>query len=296
MSDPSSHTPVVIHDLSDLRRTVGNWRKSGERVGLIPTMGALHQGHLELVDRARKHARRTIASIFVNPTQFAPHEDFEQYPRSLDDDCAKLARHGCDAVWAPSAASMYPDGFASRIVMSGPAEGLETDFRPHFFTGVATVCCKLFTQTQPDIAVFGEKDFQQLSVVRRMARDLDLGLEVIGHPTVREADGLALSSRNAYLDDDERALAPHLYAVLQDVAAEVRSGAPIGSSERRALARLIEAGFSSVDYVAVRHSVTLKPIADDDAAARLAGRVLAAVWLGRTRLIDNVAVSSLSND
>ena len=204
----------VIRAIADLRAQVRAWRGRGDSVALIPTMGALHEGHLQLVRLARARAKRAVVSIFVNPTQFAPHEDFDRYPRDEAGDLAKLAGVGCDVVWGPTLKVMYAEGFATRIVPAGAAEGLESDFRPHFFGGVATVCCKLFTQVLPDIAVFGEKDYQQLMVVTQMVRDLDLPLEIVGAPTVREADGLAMSSRNAYLSAEERRAAPTMHRAI----------------------------------------------------------------------------------
>jgi pantoate--beta-alanine ligase len=277
----------VIRTISDLRAQVRDWRSRGDSVALIPTMGALHEGHLELVRLARSRAKRAVVSIFVNPTQFAPHEDFERYPRDEAGDLIKLADVGCDAVWGPAREVMYADGFATRVVPAGAAEGLESDFRPHFFGGVATVCCKLFTQVLPDIAVFGEKDYQQLIVVTQMVRDLDLPLEIVGAPTVREADGLAMSSRNAYLSAEERRIAPTLNRAILEVAAKVAGGGEIGEATGRAKAALTAAGFGKIDYVEVRDAATLK------AVPREAGRplrVLAAAWLGKTRLIDNVGV------
>jgi pantoate--beta-alanine ligase len=246
-------------------------------------MGALHAGHLALVRLAQRRADRVVVSIFVNPTQFAPHEDFERYPRDEAGDLARLVEVGCDLVWAPDRSEMYPEGFATRVVPGGAAEGLEGEFRPHFFAGVATVCCKLFTQVAPDIAVFGEKDYQQLCVVRQMVRDLDLPLDIVGLPTVREPDGLALSSRNAYLSAEERRTAPLLHRVIADVARSVAQG---GSAIAEGKARLQAAGFK-VDYLEVRDAETLQP-AGPDAGRPL--RVLVAAWLGKTRLIDNVAV------
>jgi pantoate--beta-alanine ligase len=247
-------------------------------------MGALHQGHLELVRLAKTRCSRAVVSIFVNPAQFAPHEDFDRYPRDEAGDLAKLAAVGCDLVWAPGGAEMYPEGFATRILPGGAAEGLEGAFRPHFFAGVATVCCKLFTQVAPDIAVFGEKDYQQLCVVRQLVRDLNLPLAIVGMATVRESDGLALSSRNAYLSADERRLAPMLHRVITGVAraaAEGRTPADAAADGGRAL----EAAGFKVDYLEVRDADTLRP-----AAPGRPLRVLAAAWLGKTRLIDNVAV------
>jgi pantoate--beta-alanine ligase len=278
----------VVRTVSDLRRTVAGWRRAGETVGLIPTMGALHDGHLELVRIAKRHATRAITSIFVNPAQFAPTEDFDKYPRTFEDDCAKLNAVGGDLVWAPTAPEMYPQGFATRVIPAGAAEGLETDFRPHFFGGVATVCCKLFTQTGTDIAVFGEKDYQQLCVIKQMVRDLNLPLEIVAAETVREPDGLAMSSRNRYLTADERRRAITIHHALQHLAQAVPNGdgaATQAISEGRA--RLEAAGFGPIDYLVVRDAETLAPW--DRASGRKA-RVLAAAWLGKTRLIDNLAV------
>jgi pantoate--beta-alanine ligase len=275
----------VVRSLGPLRAQVRAWREAGDRIALIPTMGALHRGHLELVRLARTHCRRAVASIFVNPAQFAPHEDFDRYPRDEAGDLAKLASAGCDLVWAPDRAQMYPEGFATRVVPGGAAEGLESDFRPHFFAGVATVCCKLFTQVAPDIAVFGEKDYQQLCVVRQMVRDLDLPLEIAGAETVREADGLAMSSRNAYLSADERGVAALLHRTIAGIAGIASARGNVASAIAAGKAALEAAGFK-VDYLEVREAETLRPAAPD-AAQPL--RVLVAAWLGKTRLIDNVA-------
>jgi pantoate--beta-alanine ligase len=282
----------VMRSLAPLRAQVGAWRAAGESVALVPTMGALHRGHLELVRLAKARCRRAIVSIFVNPTQFAPHEDFDRYPRDEAGDLAKLATAGCDLVWAPDKAGMYPEGFATRIVPEGAAAGLESDFRPHFFAGVATVCCKLFTQVAPDIAVFGEKDYQQLCVVRQMLRDLNLPLDIVALPTVREPDGLALSSRNAYLSAEERRLAPLIHRVISEVARAATGGNGGGNGAGKLAGALAEAkaaletaGFK-LDYLEVRDAETLRP-ATAEAGRPL--RVLAAAWLGKTRLIDNVA-------
>jgi pantoate--beta-alanine ligase len=279
---------AVIRTLPDMRTRVAAWRREGAAIGLVPTMGALHQGHLELVRRARTRCQRVVVSIFVNPAQFAPHEDFDRYPRDEAGDLSKLASVGTDAVWSPERGVMYPDGFATRIVPAGAAEGLETDFRPHFFGGVATVCCKLFTQVAPDIAVFGEKDFQQLAVVRQMVRDLNLPLEIVGAPTVREPDGLAMSSRNAYLSPEQRRTAPSIHRAIVGVATAVRQGTDAATACARATETLLGAGFAKVDYVAVRDAVTLQPPALGATPGSL--RVLTAAWLGNTRLIDNVPV------
>jgi pantoate--beta-alanine ligase len=275
----------VVRNLAPLRSQVRAWRQAGETIALVPTMGALHRGHLELVRLGLARCRRAVVSIFVNPTQFAPHEDFERYPRDEAGDLAKLADVGCDVVWAPDRSEMYPQGFATRIVPGGAAEGLESDFRPHFFAGVATVCCKLFTQVAPDIAVFGEKDYQQLCVVRQMVRDLDLPLEIVGMATVREPDGLALSSRNAYLSAEERRVAPMLHRVIAEVARGAAHRTDVPGAIADAKAALEAAGFK-VDYLEVRDAETLRPAGPGSGRPL---RVLVAAWLGNTRLIDNVA-------
>jgi len=263
------------------------WRAKGARVALVPTMGALHAGHLALVHEAKARADKVVVSIFVNPAQFAPHEDFARYPRDFAADRAKLEQAGgVDLIYAPDQKLMYPQGFATRIAVDGPSAGLESDFRPHFFGGVATVVAKLFIQCAPDFAVFGEKDYQQLLVVRRMAADLDLNLEIVGVPTVREADGLALSSRNAYLTPEQRGIAAHLNRVLRRVGDRAKSGTSIPQAEAEGAALLLDAGFDRVDYVAIRDAETLAPIRE---AAR-AARVLAAARVGGVRLIDNMPV------
>jgi pantoate--beta-alanine ligase len=278
----------ISKTVSALRRSVAPWRDAGETIALVPTMGALHEGHVALVRLARRRADRIVVSIFVNPAQFAPTEDFSTYPRTFDTDVALLAQEKADLVWAPqSVAVMYPDGFATRIVPEGAATAeLEDRFRPDFFKGVATVVAKLFTQVMPDIAVFGQKDYQQLKVVTRMARDLDLPLRVIGAPTVRERDGLALSSRNVYLSADERAQAPLLHRVLRLCAEKIAKGRSVATilSEGR---EAIERGGFTLDYLEARHAETLAPIASiKDGPIRL----LVAARLGTTRLIDNLGV------
>lgn len=280
---------TVVDTVAGLRQHIAAWRKAGQTVAVVPTMGALHEGHLELVRTAKRHADRAVTSIFVNPAQFAPTEDFDKYPRTFESDLQKLAGVSCDLVWAPTKPVMYPDGFDTYIIPGGAAEGLETDFRPHFFRGVATVCTKLFTQTGADFAMFGEKDYQQLCVIKQVVRDLDLPLKIVGVPTVREADGLAMSSRNAYLSADERARAVTIHTAINDVAASAAGGndGAIAAAIAKAEAALKAVGFGKIDYVAVRDAETLK--AWDRASGRK-GRVLAAAWLGKTRLIDNVAV------
>jgi pantoate--beta-alanine ligase len=279
--------PKVVRTVTALRRALASDRRAGNRVALVPTMGALHRGHLALVRLARRRAERVVVSIFVNPTQFAPHEDFASYPRRLAADLAVLKAEHVDLVWAPTAAVMYPDGFATRIEPAGAAKvGLEDKFRPHFFGGVATVVAKLFTQVAPDIALFGEKDYQQLRMITQMAKDLDLGVKVIGVPTVRERDGLALSSRNAYLSAAERTKAPTLYRVLNVCAGRIKRGEPIARVLSAGRAEIRRAGFV-LDYLEPRHALTLEPVERrEDGPVRL----LVAAKLGKTRLIDNIAV------
>jgi len=278
-------TPDVVTTIAALRQRVGAWRAAGKRVGLVPTMGALHEGHLALVRETGKRCDKTVVSIFVNPAQFAPHEDFDRYPRTLETDLAKLDG-SADLVFAPTVTEMYPEGFSTRIEVGGPSLGLETDFRPHFFAGVATVVAKLLIAAMPDLAMFGEKDYQQLLVIRRMSRDLMLPIEIAGSGIVREADGLAMSSRNAYLAPAERVIAGRLNVVLASVAERVRSGEIIVTAESGAATELVNAGFDTVDYVAVRDADTLAAFTPLSRAAR----VLAAARIGKTRLIDNMAV------
>jgi len=249
-------------------------------------MGALHEGHLSLVRETQSRADKVMASIFVNPTQFAPHEDFDRYPRTLETDAKKLAGIGLDLIFAPPVAEMYREGFATRVEVGGPSAGLETDFRPHFFGGVATVVTKLLTAALPDVAVFGEKDYQQLLVIKRLTADLNLPVEIVGAPIIREADGLAMSSRNAYLGPEERKIAGRLNIVLKDAIARLKHGDPVDEVEAFGKSDLLEAGFDSVDYVAVRDAATLERIARLDRPAR----ILAAAKIGGTRLIDNMAV------
>ena len=278
--------PARFTDLAALRATVEAWRREGESVVLVPTMGALHVGHLALVAHAKAIGRRAVVSIFVNPTQFGPAEDFSRYPRDVAADLALLAEPGADAAWTPEVEAMYPPGFSTRIEVGGLTEGLCGTVRPGHFAGVATVVTKLLNQVRPDIALFGEKDFQQLQVIRRAVRDLDLGVEIRGVPTIREADGLALSSRNRYLNPEERAVAPRLHAVLARIAAALREGAAAPPLLAEGIAELAAAGFSPVQYLEVRDAETLAPLERVEGPAR----VLAAAYLGRTRLIDNVAV------
>ena len=286
-SRTSRSAPEPIRTLKALRQGMRACRLDGQTIGLVPTMGALHDGHLALVRLAKKKADRVVVSIYVNPKQFAPHEDFGRYPRDEAGDRAKLATAGADFVWLPDTSLMYPDGHATRIVAEGAALGLETDFRPHFFGGVTTVVAKLFNQVTPDVAIFGEKDFQQLVVIRQMVRDLDMPLSIVAAPTARESDGLALSSRNAYLTAEERTIAPALNRAIREAARRAKAGEAPDRVSAAAAAGISAAGFASVDYVAVRDAATLGPYIY---SAGRPGRVLAAAWLGKTRLIDNVKI------
>jgi pantoate--beta-alanine ligase len=276
----------VARSIVALDRALRRVRRAG-KVALVPTMGALHKGHIALVRQARRRAAKVIVSIFVNPTQFAPTEDFGSYPRTFARDLAELSKLEVDLVWAPGADVMYPLGFATRIVPEGPAlAGLEDRFRPHFFAGVATVVSKLFIQCRPDFAIFGEKDYQQLRVVTRMAQDLDLPVRVVGMPTIREPDGLALSSRNVYLTPQERQAAPALFRVLTGCAEKISSGGAILDVVAEGGREIAQAGFA-LDYLEARHAETLMPIASpQDGPIRL----LVAARIGKTRLIDNIAV------
>lgn len=280
---------AVVRTVAALRAQVSAWRTEGLKISLVPTLGALHEGHLSLVRRALQDADRVVASIFVNPTQFAPGEDFEAYPRSEAQDAALLAAAGCSLLFAPPPEEVYPPGFSTTVTVSGVSTPLEGERRPTHFAGVATVVAKLLIQTAPDVAVFGEKDYQQLQVIRRMARDLDIPTTIVGAPTVRAEDGLALSSRNAYLTEGQRPIAGALNLILKAVAQAAARGEPVEPAEQAAREVLIEAGFDSVDYLEIRGAEDLSrlgpgPIGDAPA------RVLAAAWLGKTRLIDNVTV------
>lgn len=290
ISLPAMTTLPIVRTVADLRAAVAGWRREGLSVGFVPTMGALHEGHLSLVHLALSRADRVVASIFVNPTQFGPEEDLAAYPRDEAGDAAKLAEAGCHLLFAPSPAEMYPPGAATVVTVSGVSEPLDGLARPGHFAGVATVVAKLLSQVRPDLAVFGEKDYQQLQVIRRLAADLDLGAEILGAPTARAADGLALSSRNAYLTAEERQQAPELAAALAEAVLALRSGAPVTRVEAGAVARLQAAGFGPVDYVEVRDAADLSRLGPGPLPAGQAGRILAAARLGRARLIDNMAV------
>jgi pantoate--beta-alanine ligase len=277
--------PRIARTVRSLRRELQPLQRGGKRIALVPTMGALHDGHRALIRLARKRADRVVVSVFVNPAQFAPHEDFGSYPRPFAADLATLAAEKVDLVWAPPAAEMYPPAFATQIVPQGPAAaGLEDKFRPHFFSGVATVVAKLLIQCWPDIAVFGEKDYQQLKVVTRIAADLDLPTRIVAAPTVREKDGLALSSRNAYLSAEQRAVAPTLYRVLRQSADAIAGDRPIAQVLDMGRDEIARAGFA-LDYLEARHAETLAPIASKRNGMV---RLLVAARIGTTRLIDNV--------
>ena len=276
----------VARTVADLRAHVGEWRRAGQRVGFVPTMGALHEGHLSLVRLARTRADRVVASVFVNPTQFGPNEDFDAYPRDEARDADLLTGAGCDLLFAPTVAEMYPPGASTTVTVAGVSEPLDGQARPGHFAGVATVVTKLLNQCGPDVAVFGEKDFQQLAVIRRLVRDLDIPVEIVGGPTARAEDGLALSSRNAYLTEAERPVAARLNAALREVLAKIRAGEPVEAAEQAATAALLAAGFRKVDYVEARTPDTLDRLGPGPATGAV--RVLAAAHLGRTRLIDNI--------
>jgi pantoate--beta-alanine ligase len=283
-----SPSPLIVRTVPALRRAVDSFRgRKQATIALVPTMGALHDGHVSLVRLAKRRADKVIVSIFVNPAQFAPSEDFSSYPRTWKSDLAKLAAEKVDAIWNPDVKTMYPDGFATRIVPEGPATvGLEDRFRPHFFGGVATVVGKLFTQVRPDVAIFGEKDFQQLRVVTRMAGDLDLGVKVIGSRTVRERDGLAMSSRNVYLSAEERRVASELYRALKESARRLHGGGDFAAAMAGGAEMVTAAGFT-LDYFEVRHAETLESVASAKDGPL---RILVAARLGKTRLIDNIKV------
>lgn len=283
----------IVRTVGDLRDAVRAWRSQGLRVALVPTMGALHDGHLKLVAEGLRRADRVLTSVFVNPTQFAAHEDLGAYPRQQERDAELLASAGCALMFAPSVDEMYAPGAVTRITVGdaetgGPSQGLEGDFRPQMFGGVALVVAKLLNQAQADLAVFGEKDWQQLMVVRRLAIDLDIPTEIVGAPTVRDEHGLALSSRNAYLNPEELGIARRLNLILREAGEKARGGRPIPGVEREAYDAILKAGFDTVDYVAIRRA--------DDLAAFASGvvdgeaRILTAARIGRTRLIDSMAV------
>lgn len=282
-----SAAPAIIRSVAALRERVAAWRQAGETVGLVPTMGALHDGHLSLVTRARAECRRAVVTIFVNPKQFGPREDFARYPRDLEADLRLVAGVGADAVFAPDVAEMYPEGFATTVSVGGLTDGLCGPHRPGHFAGVATVVTKLLLQALPDRAYFGDKDYQQLQVIKRFARDLDIPVGIVGVPTVREADGLALSSRNAYLTPAERRVAPVLYRMLREMSAKLSAGIDAAPVLADGLKKLRDAGFDPIDYLSVVDANSLAPLDLVTGPARIA----IAAYLGRTRLIDNIQVA-----
>ncbi len=278
----------IIREMGDLFAALREWREAGRTIALVPTMGALHAGHMALVDAARAEADRVVASIFVNPLQFGANEDLDRYPRQEAEDAKLLEHHGCDLLWTPTAAQLYPPGFATMVSVSGVSDRWDGAARPGHFAGVATVVAKLFTAVQPDLAFFGEKDFQQLAVIRRMATDLGLGVIIHGVETVRDADGLALSSRNAYLSGDQRARALALPQALEQARDAILGGEPVKAALDDARRRLDQAGFSRIDYFALVDAATLEPLDVPSGEMRLIG----AAVIGTTRLIDNIRVIS----
>ena len=282
-----SRIPAVARTIPALHRALDRLRLRKATLALVPTMGALHDGHVSLVRLAKRRAAKVVVSIFVNPTQFAPTEDFGSYPRTWKSDVARLLAEEVDLIWNPDVETMYPDSFSTKILTEGPATaGLEDRFRPHFFGGVTTVVGKLFTQVRPDFAIFGEKDFQQLRVVTRMARDLDLGVKVMGSRTVREPDGLAMSSRNVYLSPDQRQAAPVLYRAMKESVRRLRAGDAVSAAMAVGADTIVAAGFT-LDYFELRHAETLAPVVSMKDGPL---RILVAAKIGKTRLIDNVAV------
>ncbi|MGE3475725.1 MAG: pantoate--beta-alanine ligase [Rhodospirillaceae bacterium] len=284
---PANVSLVAVRDVENLRRRIKGWRREGLTVALVPTMGALHKGHITLMERAKKMADRVVATIFVNPRQFGPNEDLAAYPRRENEDYEMLNAAGVHLLFAPDVAAMYPANFATSIQIAGIGEQLDGAHRPGHFNGVATVVTKLLLQALPDIALFGEKDYQQLAVIRRLVADLNIPVDIIGVETVREADGLALSSRNAYLSAEERAKAPALNAAINAAAKAIAKGESIAAATAAAREQILAAGFAKVDYVEARHAETLAPLGSNAEP----GRVLAAAHMGRARLIDNVAIA-----
>jgi pantoate--beta-alanine ligase len=281
----------IVRSVSELRQQVSVWKSSGLKVGLVPTMGALHKGHLSLVDAISKDVDRVVVSIFVNPTQFGENEDLDKYPRQEAEDCLKLAETPANLVFAPSVSEMYPDGHITKVTLSGITEILEGAERPGHFDGVSTIVTKLLLQCLPDVAIFGEKDYQQLAVIRQFVRDLDIPVKILGGTLVREEDGLAYSSRNAYLNSEDRAVAGQFNVILKALVDQIQRGASIAESEEQAKQALLNAGFKAVDYVSVVEPVTLQPISEFFAEAR----VLAVARVGGVRLLDNMPITPISS-
>lgn len=279
---------AIVRTVAELRAQVASWKRAGERVALVPTMGALHEGHLSLIALAKTKADRVVASVFVNPTQFGPNEDFDAYPRGEARDAELLAGAGCDLLFAPTVGEMYPQGFATSVNVTGVSEPLDGAARPGHFAGVATVVSKLLLQCGPDVAVFGEKDFQQLQVIKRVVRDLDIPVEIVGAPTSRLEDGLARSSRNAYLSEPEREVAGRMNVALAEAVRRLQAGEPVERVEATGIAALERAGFQRIDYFEVRNADDLSH--PGPGPLTVPGRVLAAAMIGKTRLIDNMAV------
>ena len=280
----------IVRTRADLQREISAVHKSGQRVGFVPTMGALHDGHISLVTKAREHADFMVASIFINPTQFAPGEDLDRYPRNEEGDVARLSAAGCNLVYCPSVEEMYPEGSLTNVRVEEMSDLLDGIYRPHFFYGVATVVARLFIRVRPDVAVFGEKDYQQLQIIKRMVRDLGFAIEIIGGTTWRDEDGLAQSSRNAYLSEEERRRANAIFSALHRAACRLRIGCPVEDAMKEARGTILAAGFSKLDYVSAVDPVTLQDLPDGPIQAGQDCRLLAAAWMGSTRLIDNLGV------
>lgn len=280
--------PIIVRSVEELRAVIKPAKLAGNRIGFVPTMGALHAGHLALLERARQASDFTVVSIFVNPTQFAPNEDFDVYPRHETADIERLKAAGCDVVYLPDATEIYPAGSTTDVRVEGLSDLLDGVYRPHFFYGVTTVVARLFIHVQPDIAVFGEKDYQQLQIIRRMVHDLRFDIGVIGAKTQRETDGLALSSRNAYLSGQDRISANRMSFALHRAASRIAKGANVSEALREGETMIAQAGFSKIDYFTAIDPGTLAPLSDGPVAAGYQGRLLAAAHLGNTRLIDNI--------
>ena len=280
----------IVRTRADLQREISAVHKSGQRVGFVPTMGALHDGHISLVTKAKENADFVVASIFVNPTQFAPGEDLDRYPRNEEGDVARLSAAGCNLVYCPSVEEMYPEGSLTNVRVEEMSDLLDGIYRPHFFYGVATVVARLFIHVRPDVAVFGEKDYQQLQIIKRMVRDLGFAIEIIGGTTWRDEDGLAQSSRNAYLSEEERRRANAIFSALHRAACRLRIGRPVEDAMKEARGTILAAGFSKLDYVTAVDPVTLQDLPDGPIQAGQDCRLLAAAWMGSTRLIDNLGV------